>query len=139
MSSSTHCSRSALAGEYRGIMNLCRVLPLGLDAKAAVDDAINRCVNCRYAVCVCDPAWCASVAMQCMLASAQVRSSQGASQYPFECVCLCRCGGIGNLRADIHACKQAAEGSGLGEEEGELGPDFTFGNSFQTQRAQAAA
>ena len=37
------CSRSALAGEYRGILNLCRVLPLGLDAKAAVDEAINRC------------------------------------------------------------------------------------------------
>lgn len=41
-----YCSRSALAGEYRGIMNLCRVLPLGLDAKAAVDEAINRWVLC---------------------------------------------------------------------------------------------
>ena len=38
------CSRSALAGEYRGIMNLCRVLPNGLDFKAAVDEAINRWV-----------------------------------------------------------------------------------------------
>lgn len=55
-------------------MNLCRVLPNGADAKAAVDAAIDACAP------------------------------------------------IGNLRADIHACKQAAEG-GLagfgGEEEGE--------------------
>lgn len=66
------CSRNALLGEYRGIMNLCRVLPNGLDAKAAVDEAITRC------------------------------------------------GAIGNLRADIHACKEAVEGAAPGaEEEGE--------------------
>lgn len=53
-------------------MNLCRVLPNGTDAKAAVDEAINRCAA------------------------------------------------IGNLRADIHACKEAAEGGSLGgDEEGE--------------------
>lgn len=57
-------------GEYRGIMNLCRVLPNGGDAKAAVDAAVERCA------------------------------------------------GIGNLRADIHACKEAAEGGMTGEEEG---------------------
>ena len=53
-------------------MNLCRVLPNGADAKAAVDAAIDACAA------------------------------------------------IGNLRADIHACKQAAEGgqSFGGEEEG---------------------
>lgn len=28
-------------GEYRGIMNLCRVLPNGPDAKLLVDDAID--------------------------------------------------------------------------------------------------
>ncbi len=28
-------------GEYRGIMNLCRVLPNGPDAKLAVDNAID--------------------------------------------------------------------------------------------------
>lgn len=28
-------------GEYRGIMNLCRVLPNGTDAKLAVDNAID--------------------------------------------------------------------------------------------------
>lgn len=53
-------------------MNLCRVLPNGLDAKAAVDEAITRCAA------------------------------------------------IGNLRADIHACKEAAEGAvPVAEEEGE--------------------
>lgn len=30
-------------GEYRGIMNLCRVLPKGTLSKLAVDDAIDRC------------------------------------------------------------------------------------------------
>lgn len=35
--------RSAQAGEYRGVMNLCRVLPGGTEAKAAVDEAINAC------------------------------------------------------------------------------------------------
>ena len=30
-------------GEYRGIMNLCRVLPKGMLSKLAVDDAIDRC------------------------------------------------------------------------------------------------
>lgn len=59
-------------------MNLCRVLPNGLDAKAAVDEAINRCAA------------------------------------------------IGNLRADIHACKEAAEGGVPGlEEEGE--DEFSLG------------
>ena len=29
-------------GEYRGIMNLCRVLPNGTDAKFLVDDAIDQ-------------------------------------------------------------------------------------------------
>lgn len=29
-------------GEYRGIMNLCRVLPQGTAAKLAVDKAIDR-------------------------------------------------------------------------------------------------
>ncbi|KAL4440251.1 hypothetical protein ABPG75_003252 [Micractinium tetrahymenae] len=67
-------SRNALLGEYRGIMNLCRVLPNGLDAKAAVDAAINRCAA------------------------------------------------IGNLRADIHACKEAAEGAGPGAEEEATSP-----------------
>ncbi len=37
--------RSAQAGEYRGVMNLCRVLPGGTEAKAAVDDAIDACEN----------------------------------------------------------------------------------------------
>jgi len=36
-------SRSAQAGEYRGIMNLCRVLPGGTEAKQAVDAAIDAC------------------------------------------------------------------------------------------------
>lgn len=67
-------SRNALLGEYRGIMNLCRVLPNGLDAKAAVDEAINRCAA------------------------------------------------IGNLRADIHACKEAAEGGVPGLEEEATSP-----------------
>lgn len=35
--------RSAQAGEYRGVMNLCRVLPGGAEAKAAVDEAIDAC------------------------------------------------------------------------------------------------
>ena len=30
-------------GEYRTIMNLCRVLPDGLDCKTAVDEAIDCC------------------------------------------------------------------------------------------------
>ena len=30
-------------GEYRGIMNLCRVLPKGTLSKLSVDDAIDRC------------------------------------------------------------------------------------------------
>lgn len=48
-------------------MNLCRVLPNGLDAKVAVDAAIDRCAA------------------------------------------------IGNLRLDIHACKEAAEAALLPE------------------------
>lgn len=35
--------RSPQLGEYRGIMNLCRVMPGGLEAKASVDEAIDRC------------------------------------------------------------------------------------------------
>ncbi|KAL4521071.1 hypothetical protein Ndes2437A_g05017 [Nannochloris sp. 'desiccata'] len=35
--------RSAQAGEYRGVMNLCRVLPGGTEAKAAVDESIDAC------------------------------------------------------------------------------------------------
>jgi Inositol hexakisphosphate len=35
--------RSAEAGEYRGVMNLCRVLAGGTEAKAAVDEAIDAC------------------------------------------------------------------------------------------------
>ena len=35
--------RSAQAGEYRGVMNLCRVLPGGAEAKSAVDEAIDAC------------------------------------------------------------------------------------------------
>jgi len=36
--------RSAgVLGEYRAIMNLCRVLPDGLDCKLAVDEAVDRC------------------------------------------------------------------------------------------------
>ncbi|KAK9808828.1 hypothetical protein WJX72_004439 [[Myrmecia] bisecta] len=34
---------AALMGEYRNIMNLCRVLPNGIEAKRAVDEAIDRC------------------------------------------------------------------------------------------------
>jgi hypothetical protein len=30
-------------GEYRTIMNLCRVLPDGLDCKTEVDEAIDCC------------------------------------------------------------------------------------------------
>ena len=33
---------ASLLGEYRGIMNLCRVLPAGVDAKLLVDEAIDR-------------------------------------------------------------------------------------------------
>ncbi|GAB4814186.1 hypothetical protein N2152v2_001232 [Parachlorella kessleri] len=36
-------ARNPLLGEYRGIMNLCRVMPGGLEAKASVDEAIDRC------------------------------------------------------------------------------------------------
>lgn len=32
-----------MMGEYRGIMNLCRLMPAGTDAKLAVDEAIDRC------------------------------------------------------------------------------------------------
>ena len=32
-----------MLGEYRNIMNLCRVLPGGTEAKLAVDDAIDAC------------------------------------------------------------------------------------------------
>ena len=40
------CCRSAsIMGEYRGIMNLCRVLPNGSDAKLAVDNAIDLCAS----------------------------------------------------------------------------------------------
>ena len=41
-------------------MNLCRVLPLGLDAKAAVDEAINRwalCAACCARLGVVPAAW----------------------------------------------------------------------------------
>ncbi|KDD74204.1 hypothetical protein H632_c1491p0 [Helicosporidium sp. ATCC 50920] len=38
-------ARSTAAGEYRGIMNLCRVLVRGLEAKAAADAAVDRCAN----------------------------------------------------------------------------------------------
>ncbi len=36
-------SRRALQGEYRAVMNLCRVLPNGLEGKAAVDAAVDLC------------------------------------------------------------------------------------------------
>lgn len=42
-SESSEMARSIELGEYRGIMNLCRVLPSGGDAKKAVDDAIAQC------------------------------------------------------------------------------------------------
>lgn len=42
-SESSELSRSVEIGEYRGIMNLCRVLPSGVDAKKAVDEAIEQC------------------------------------------------------------------------------------------------
>ena len=32
-----------MLGEYRNIMNLCRVLPGGTEAKLAVDDAVDAC------------------------------------------------------------------------------------------------
>lgn len=35
--------RRAELGEYRNVMNLCRVLPGGAEAKAAIDAAINAC------------------------------------------------------------------------------------------------
>lgn len=35
--------RSVEAGEYRGIMNLCRVLPGGAEAKTSVDKCIDAC------------------------------------------------------------------------------------------------
>ena len=35
--------RNTVAGEYRGIMNLCRVLPGGAEAKGAVDSAMDAC------------------------------------------------------------------------------------------------
>lgn len=34
---------AAIMGEYRNIMNLCRVLSHGTDAKLAVDEAVDRC------------------------------------------------------------------------------------------------
>ena len=36
------CRSASFMGEYRGIMNLCRVLPNGTDAKFLVDDAIDQ-------------------------------------------------------------------------------------------------
>ncbi len=36
---------ASLLGEYRGIMNLCRVLPAGTGAKLLVDEAIDRCAR----------------------------------------------------------------------------------------------
>ena len=42
-SESSDLSRSVVAGEYRGIMNLLRALPRGGDAKNAIDEAIERC------------------------------------------------------------------------------------------------
>jgi len=42
-SESSELSRSVEIGEYRAIMNLCRVLPSGVDAKKAVDEAIEQC------------------------------------------------------------------------------------------------
>lgn len=33
-----------MLGEYRNIMNLCRVLPGGTEAKLAVDGAIDACM-----------------------------------------------------------------------------------------------
>jgi hypothetical protein len=44
--------RSAGAlGEYRTIMNLCRVLPDGLDCKLAVDAAIDSCNDIGATIC----------------------------------------------------------------------------------------
>jgi hypothetical protein len=37
------CRSAGVMGEYRTIMNLCRVLPDGLDCKTAVDEAIDCC------------------------------------------------------------------------------------------------
>lgn len=37
------CRSAALAGQYRNIMNVCRVLPDGTAAKQAVDEAIDLC------------------------------------------------------------------------------------------------
>lgn len=42
-SETSELTRSIELGEYRGIMNLCRVLPRGADAKNAVDLAIEQC------------------------------------------------------------------------------------------------
>lgn len=42
-SEASDLARSAHAGEYRGVMNLCRVLPGGAEAKELVDDAIDAC------------------------------------------------------------------------------------------------
>lgn len=36
---------ASLLGEYRGIMNLCRVLPAGTGAKLLVDEAIDHCAR----------------------------------------------------------------------------------------------
>ena len=36
------CRSASSMGEYRGIMNLCRVLPQGTAAKLVVDKAIDR-------------------------------------------------------------------------------------------------
>lgn len=38
-----HGRTAAMLGEYRNIMNLCRVLPGGTEAKLAVDEAIDAC------------------------------------------------------------------------------------------------
>jgi hypothetical protein len=36
-------ARSSEGGEYRGVMNLCRVLPGGAELKGAVDEAVDAC------------------------------------------------------------------------------------------------
>ena len=38
-------ARNVALGEYRGVMNLCRVLRAGADAKEAVDAAIDACAG----------------------------------------------------------------------------------------------
>lgn len=37
------CRSAGVMGEYRTVMNLCRVLPDGLECKTAVDEAIDFC------------------------------------------------------------------------------------------------